>query len=258
MTDKEQQSKRRQAEDAAFHRMLLWLLVAVVAELVVLLVKYFYVDITGAAWRVSVAQGLLLFFRVYRFLGIALAAAAAVWAVQAARRGKGVLRSRILTGAAIFLLAVSWVAYHFYDEGVRVLLVLPAIGAGLILVYFLYQRSFFVNTVLTGGGIAALWLHRAYYPSHPGAVVGCFLVVWMVLAGAAALCWRLRQSGGVLGGRRLMPVRSHYVSTWVTCGIVAAALAVGLVLGTSAALYLIFGLIGWLFCQAVFFTVKLM
>lgn len=258
MTDKEQQGKRRQAEDAAFHRMLLWLLGAVVAELVILLVKHFYVDITGAAWRVAVAQGLLQFFRVYRFLGIALAGAAVVWAVQAARWGKGVLLPRILIGTALFLLVVSWVAYHFYDEGVRVLLVLPAIGAVLILVYFLYQRSFFVNTALTGCGMAALWIYRAYYLSHSGAVTACFLAAWVVLAGVAALCWRLRQSGGVLGGVRLMPARSYYVSTWVTCGIVAAALAAGLVLGTSAALYLIFGLVGWLFCQAVFFTVKLM
>ena len=106
--------------------------------------------------------------------------------------------------------------------------------------------------------MAALWIYRAYYLSHSGAVTACFLAAWVVLAGVAALCWRLRQSGGVLGGVRLMPARSYYVSTWVTCGIVAAALAAGLVLGTSAALYLIFGLVGWLFCQAVFFTVKLM
>ena len=38
MTDKERQSQRRRAEDAAFNRMLLWLLGAVVAELVILLV----------------------------------------------------------------------------------------------------------------------------------------------------------------------------------------------------------------------------
>ena len=258
MTDKERQSQRRQAEDAAFNRMLLWLLGAVVAELVILLVKHFYVDITGASLSISIAQALLAVFQVYRFLGIALTAAGVIWMVAVRKKGKRILLPAILTGVVFFLWVVTAVAYYFFDEGVRILMVLPAIVAVLILVYFLYQRSFFINAVLTGGGIAALWLYREYYINHPRAVIVCFIIGWIVLAAAAVLCWKLRQSGGKLGGVRLMPARSHYVTTWITCVIVAVVMALGLFLGTTEALYLIFGLVGWLFCQAVYFTVKLM
>ena len=258
MTDKERQSQRRRAEDAAFNRMLLWLLGAVVAELVILLVKHFYVDITGTSLSVTIAQVLLAIFRVYRFLGIALTALGVVWIVLARNRGKGVLLPVSLTGVACFLWIVFSVAYYFFDTGLRILMVLPAIAAVLILIYFLYQRAFFVSAALTGGGIAALWLYREYYMNHPRMITACFIAGWIVLVAAAVLCWRLKQSGGKLGQVRLMPSRSHYAVIWITCAVVALAMALGLLFGSAWSLYLIFGLIGWLFCQAVYFTVKLM
>ena len=91
MTDKDRQSQRRRAEDQAFNRMLLWLLGAVVAELVILLVKHFYVDITGASLSITIAEALLSVFRVYRFLGIALTAIGVAWIVFTRRKGKRIL-----------------------------------------------------------------------------------------------------------------------------------------------------------------------
>ena len=258
MTDKERQSQRRRAEDAAFNRMLLWLLGAVVAELVILLVKHFYVDITGASLSIAIAQVLLAIFRVYRFLGIALVALGVVWTVLARKRGSSVRLPVSLTGVACFLWIVFSVAYYFFDSGLRVLMVLPAIGAVLILIYFLYQRAFFVNAVLTSGGIAALWLYREYYMNHPRLITACFFAGWAALIAVALLCWKLRQSGGKLGQLRLMPSKSHYATIWITCVVVAAAMVLGLLVGSAWSLYLIFGLVGWLFCQAVYFTVKLM
>ena len=40
--------------------------------------------------------------------------------------------------------------------------------------------------------------------------------------------------------------------------VVALVMILALVLGIGAAYYLLYVLVGWLFCQAVFFTVKLM
>ncbi len=258
MTDKERQSQRRRAEDAAFNRMLLWLLGAVVAELVILLVKHFYVDLTGVGASIQIAGVLVQIFRVYQFVGIALTVIGIVWTVLYKRSGKKIRLPLILTVAVFFLWIVAIVAYHFFDDGIRVLMILPAVAAVLILIYFLYQRTFFVNAILTGGGMAALWLYREYYMNHPNAILACFIAGWVVLAAVAVLSWRLRASGGKLGGVRLMPERANYLTTWITCGIVALLMLLGMILGQTIALYLFFGLIGWLFCQAVFFTVKLM
>lgn len=45
---------------------------------------------------------------------------------------------------------------------------------------------------------------------------------------------------------------------YLTCAVVAVAVVAALVLGTSAAYYLIFALVAWLFIMAVYYTVKLM
>lgn len=258
MTEKEKRSQRRTAEDAVFNRMLLCLLGAVVAELVILLVKRFYVDINGSDISITIAGGLMVFFQVFRFLGLALIVAGIVWTVLYARTGKKVRLPAICTCVVIFLWIVTMLAYYLFDAGVRILMVLPAVAAVLILIYFLYQRAFFVNAILTGGGMAALWLYRQYYMNHPTAITLCFAAGWIVLAAVAVLAWKLNSTGGKLGKVRLMPEKSSYGITWLTCGITAAAMLLGLLLGAGIAYYLIFVLVAWLFCQAVYFTVKLM
>ena len=86
----------------------------------------------------------------------------------------------------------------------------------------------------------------------------CFIGGWLALAGAAGLAFLVKKGDGMLGGLRVLPVESNYMMTWITCGITAAAMAVALILGVTMAHYLIFVLVGWLFAQAVFFTVKMM
>ena len=72
MTDKERRNQRRSAEDAVFNRMLLWLLGAVVAEVIILLVKRFYIDFTATSLGIGIAVVLSHIFQVYRFVGLAL------------------------------------------------------------------------------------------------------------------------------------------------------------------------------------------
>ena len=79
-----------------------------------------------------------------------------------------------------------------------------------------------------------------------------------LLAAALVLTFVLRAGDGKLGGVRVMPAGTSYVVTWITCGVIALTMALTLMLGASAGLYLLFALVGWVFIQAVFFTVKLM
>lgn len=248
-------SQRQREEDAAFNRMLLWLAGAVAVELLILLLKRIYVDF----WPdVEAAYALGEFFRVFRIVGAVLTAAGAVWLVILLRQKKRWRTAAALTGAVAGLWVVSLLAYQLYELGIRILMVLPGAAAVLILIFFLYQRVFFVNAALTGGGIAALWLFRAYHASHPAAVLICFMIGWAALAAAAALAWKLNRTDGRLGPIRFMPAGSTYRAVYLTCGLTAAAMALSLLLGEMAAFYLLFVLVAWLFGQAVYFTVKLM
>ena len=254
MTEKEKRSRRRSEEDAVFNRMLLCLLGAVIAEVVVLIVKRLYVDMIS----IDVAGALLDFFRVFQFAGIAPAIACVVWCVIWKKQGKKLVLPGILTAVMFGLWIISLLAYYLFDTGVRILMILPAVAGVLILIYFLYQRMFFVNAILTGGGLAALWLCRRYYMNHPTAITVCFVAGLVVLIVAALLAWKLRKTDGMLGKIRLMPEGSNYEIGWITCAVTAVTMILALLLGVTVAYYLLFVLVAWLFCQAVYFTVKLM
>lgn len=255
MFEKGKREQRHDKEDATFNKMLLWLAGAVVVELVILLLDQIYVNrLLGTGGMVA----MMYFFRVFMVLGVVLVAAGIAWGVMNAKKGKGVALPCACTAAAAVLWAASVLAHFLSDVGLSIAMILPAVAAVLIVVFFLYQRVFFFNAMLAGGGLVALWLYRRYYLEHPTMITAFFVAGFVVLAAALVLSFVLRGGDGKLGGLRVVPAGTGYVLTWITCAATAAAMALALVLGVTAAYYLLFILIGWLFVQAVFFTVKLM
>ncbi|MBD5133254.1 MAG: hypothetical protein HDT38_02100 [Clostridiales bacterium] len=258
MFEKGKRERRQSEEDKIFNRMLIWLAVAVVVELLLLLLRKAYVDI---AFGGVLAMGLLTFFQVFSAAGAVLTAGGVAWTVFSRRAGKGLVLPLAVTGAAALLWVVSLISYFFYPEGVRVLLLLPAAAAVLIVIFFLYQRVFFYNAVLTGGGLMALWLYGRYYMYHPRMITACFVGGLVVLAASAALLFRLKKGDGKLGRLRVIPASSSnvdYMIGWATCAITALVMVLGLTLGMGATRYLMYVLAAWLFAQGVFFTVKMM
>ena len=255
MFDKSKREQRHEQEDAAFNKMLLGLVCAVAAELLLILIKRIYVDFAVGLTAVDVLH---TFFRVFSFLGAALTAAGVVWAVLNYRKGKSVTVPCICTAIAAGLWVLSVLSYNLFDFGMDILLLLPAVGAVLVVVYFLYQRVFFLNTLLTAGGLLVLWLHRQHFTHHPTVIRLFFAVEVVLLAAGLVLSLLLHRSGGKLGGLQVMPPDTGYLMTWITCGVTALTLVLTLALGTAVGLYLLFALAAWEFIQAVFYTVQLM
>ena len=255
MFDKGKREQRHEKEDAAFNKMLLCIAGAVVVELIILLFRQLYVNgLLGG----GVQMGLIYFVRVFRILGAVLSVAGIVWAVLMARKKKPVMLPCICTAVAAGLWVLSALSFYLFDVGLDIAMILPAAGAVLIMVYFLYQRVFFFNAMLTAGGLVALWIHRQYYADRPRMILVIFVAGYVLLAAALVLSFVLRGGDGRLGGIRLVPSDTSYLTTWITCGVTALALTLALALGTTVGLYLLFALAAWLFVQAVFFTVKLM
>lgn len=255
MFEKGKHERRQSEEDKSFNRMLLWLAGAVVVELLLLLLQKAYVEII---WSGTLAGGILTFFKIFTIAGIVIAAGCGVWAFISARNGKSVVLPVSIGAAAACLWVVAVVSRFAYPEGVRILMMFPAAAAVLIIIFFLYQRPFFYNAILTGGGMLALWLHGKYYMNHPRLIIACVVGGVVVLAAAAFLAFQLQKNDGKLGKVRIVPPSSNYMMTWLTCGITAAAMIVGLIVGVSLSHFLLYVLVGWLFAQAVFFTVKMM
>lgn len=255
MFEKGKRAQRQSEDDKVFNRMLLWLAGAVVVELLLLLLQKAYVEMIFDG---VVALALANVFRVFSVAGIVIAIGCAVWAVMNQRSGKSVTLPVVIAAVAAGLWLISLLSYQFYAEGIRVLMMLPAAAAVLIIIFFLYQRPFFFNAMLTGGGLLALWLHRQYYMTHPRFITACIVGGVVVLALAAVVALQLRKTDGKLGRFRVVPVESNYLMTFLTCAVTAVAMVLGLILGVSMSQYLMYALVGWLFAQAVFFTVKMM
>ena len=255
MFEKGKRAQRQSEDDKVFNRMLLWLAGAVVVELLLLLLQKVYVEMIFDG---VVAYGLSQVFRVFSIAGAVIVVACAVWGVMNQRSGKSLTLPVIIAGVAGVLWVISLLSYFLYPEGVRILMMLPAAAAVLIIIFFLYQRPFFFNAMLTGGGLIALWFHKQYYMTHPRFITACIVAGVVVLAAAAALALQLRKTDGKLGSFRVVPVESNYLMTFLTCAVTAVAMILGLILGVSMSQYLMYVLVGWLFAQAVFFTVKML
>lgn len=255
MTDKEKRQNRQRAEDAAFNRLLLCLLGVIIAEAVILLVKRFYIDVTGSELSMAIALALANIFSVFVYVGLAFTVLGVIWCIWSYRKHKPIRLPAICTVVVACLWIIALFAYCFYEPGVKLLIAMPFAAGVLILIYFLYQRAFFVSALLTGGGMAGLWCLRQ---SQRLLVKAGFAAGWIVLLAVAVLAYLLKKNGGKLGKWKLVSDPKSYLPCWITCAVVFAATLLGFLLGAGMAYYLIYALVAWLFCLAVYFTVKMM
>lgn len=250
-----------QKEDLMLNRILICFGTAVVVELILLLLNRYYV--TPRPGKEIEFQGALLaaFPTIIAVSAVGLVASL-IWLFLWHRAGKGRMFPTIFSGVFCCTLVISMVTYRFFATGVQALCGLVPAVAVLMLIYFLYQHEFFTVTLLSGLGILGLWMFRRANGGHQTVVYGYAVLVAVLLVAAALLCRSAQKNEGVLrsGGKelRLFHKNASYGMVYLTCGIVAVALAAGFILGTAAAYYLIFVLVAWLFAMAVYYTVKLM
>lgn len=255
----QQQSARRKQEDMALNRLLIWFAIAIGYEALVLLIKRFYVNFRMSDFEIDLALGLSHVFGILQWAGLVLVGAAVGWLVYAKKHGKPLVKPAVLAAALFGLWFTAFVTYRFgFNGGVDLLGAVAPAAAVLAMVYYLYQREFFCNTVITGCGILCLWLYRRYFQYHPNVIRAGYVLAWVLLAAAAAVFWKLSQSGGKWKKLRVFPAKISYVPAYATCGLTAGVLAAALIGGAAVAFYAIFVLVIWLFCMAVYYTVRLM
>ncbi len=257
MTEKEKRLQRQKAEDAIFNKMLLWLVGAVIAEALVLFVRRFYINMTATATDIAIATAMYGFFRVFVYMGLALTVLGVIWCVISRKKGEKILPV-ICTSILAFIWLISVFAYFLDAAGVKILMILPIVAAVLVLIYFLYPRAFFVNTIFSALGIAGLWGYRQFYLIHPTATTVALVIGWVGVIAIAILCVLMKKNGGKLGKYKLVSDSKCYVPCWLTCAVILVTTVLALLLGVGVAYYLIYLMIGWLFCLAVYYTVKLM
>ena len=255
-------TERAKKEDVVLNRILIWFGAAVVAEFVLLLLGRYYNAHSTTNEAIMLAYKLHQIVDVAVWVFLALAVVCAVWLFLVKKGGKRVGLPLALTVIFGSLFVICGVASRFQDPGIQFLCRAVLGLTVLALIYYLYQKEFFVTAVVTAAGILGLWLVRRTDGSHAAVLYG-YMALCAVLVLAVVLIGRkLQQNDGVWGEgekkRQLLPRGASYGMMYLTCGVVAAVLIAALVAGTALAYYLIFALVAWIFIMAVYYTVKLL
>ena len=250
-------SAKRQQEDAALNRVLLWFGGTVLLELLVLLLNRFYIN--GTVQMTAVLNNVILGVGVG---GVILAVAAGLLLTRNRKEKKTVLVPATGLVFGVALAVCCLITFLWHSAGLDLLYTLIPAVCVLALVYYLYQREFFTVSLLSGGTLLATWLlWKAGGAPNPFTYGVCVLVA--VLAAAIAVMTRvLQMNDGQLGKQtakiRVFQKNATYLCIYITCGISALVLLAGLLLGATAAYAALFLTVAWIFIMAVFYTVRLM
>lgn len=253
--DKKQREERRRQEDIALQRGLLWVAGAIVLEALLVLVNRFYINFRLTDAGVNVFVFLSQWLPILRNIALVGAVLVLLWAVWQLKKGERfgwqLIGAIALAAAAI----CAHVSVKFQGPGVNMLFWLVAAWAVLALVYYIYQREFFLAAAACGMSVLGLWFARYGAAGRLEVVV---LLAAIAAVGIASL-W-LKKNGGVIPAPKpiqFLPKGGSHSVLLVTCLASLAATVAGL-LAESLAYYLIFAMAAWLFALFVYYTVKLM
>ena len=253
--DKKQREARRQQEDIALQRGLLWVAGAVVLEVLLVLINRFY-------FNYNIESEARIFLTLHDVLrGVRMAAPAAailafLWMAWQLKQKKAYVLQLILAVALAAVSVCTHVTIKFGRDGMSMLYWLVIAWAVLAMVFYIYQREFFLGASACGMSVLALWFVRYGASGRPEALL---LTAAILVVGLAAM-W-LKKNDGALNGKdelRFLPKGSSYNVLLVTCLASLAAVAAAMLAGGSLAYYLVYVMIAWLFALFVYYTVKLM
>ena len=253
--DKKQREERRRQEDIALQRGLLWVVGAVVLEALLVLVNRYYINYYVN--EVAVTNALDKVLRFLRMGAPVAAVLALVWTGWQLKQGKTFGWQLVLTLALSAVSVCAHVIIKFWGAGVSMLFWLVVAWAVLALVYYIYQREFFLGACACGMSVLALWFVRY----GTAALLETILVLAAIAVVAAASFWMKKNDGALpIGPKPLqfLPKKTNYSVLLVT-SLASLVVVVGaMILGATAAYYLMFVMIAWLFALFVYYTVKLM
>lgn len=253
--DKKQREERRRQEDIALQRGLLWVVGAIALEALLVLVNRFYINFTLDDPGVNAYLALGKALPILRNIALIGAALALVWTVLQLKKGRK-FGWPLIGAIALGAVAVcAHVTVKYQGPGMNMLFWLVAAWAVLALVYYIYQREFFLGAAACGMSVLGLWFARY---GAAGRLEVIALLIAIAVVGAASL-W-LKKNDGVIPAPepiQFLPKEGSCKVLLITCLASLAALAAALAV-ESLAYYLIFAMAAWLFALFVYYTVKLM
>lgn len=254
----EQRELRQKQEEQRFNKLLLWIVAALVYEAVVMFVKRYYVNYRTTMLDLTLARAVAQTLVVLKCVAPILTLAAALWGTLWLRKKRSVRLPAVLFGVFAALSATAILFRDFDTLGVTLAGILPALVAGLAVVYYIYQQEFFYNSIVGLVGILTVWMLRKVAVARPVFTLVLCLVVLVFLVVATVLNHKVCRNDGMLGKVRVLESDATYRTGYLTIAFTAFAVVAAWFFGSAVAYYAMFALIGWLFCLVVYYTVRMM
>lgn len=254
---KKNRAAKAKAEEEALNSILYWVLGGLTLEFLLILLNRYWVNyrIAEFDFRSGILEPAV---KILAFLSLAGVAVAAFW------WKKGGMKERLPLAATLMSLGISagcFSAWLVGEAGITVMYtVVPAIVL-LAVIFYLYQREFFLIACISALGLLGIWLCSHGVSGRTGVVCWIYVLCTLAVLGATAwgfsLCQKDQGSLTWEGKKfRLLAKETVYPLLYGTAAIAAGVLVCALMGVPSMALYAVS--VAWLLVMAVFYTVKLM
>lgn len=258
--EKELRALRQEEEVQVYKRLLSWIGAAALLEAFVLFGNRYYFHFLTT--EIGFLKSLIKVFGALQYVGIVLGIACLAWAVSENKKDGKRFFPKIL--AYIFFVTALICTLFLHAGSISVPLLLAGIPtiATLTIVYYIYQKEFFIVVCITTIGILGFWLLRALGVHRVHYFYAYLLLAYCVIAAAVYFSLNLKKNAGnYVWKEKIVSVLksdANYNSIWVTCAAVAFLLPLSLFLGATFAYYALLCFMVWIFVMAVYFTSRLM
>lgn len=256
---KQTKAAKAKAEEEALNRVLCWVAGGAVLEFLLMLLNRYWSHYTAAQIDLRVALGTAV--KILAVAALVCAAGALYWWQDVRKSGKSANMPGTL---CLFMAGVSascFGAWFFSEKGLELMCYLVPAVVVLALIYYLYQREFFLIAGQSALTLLGIWVcGRGLGSAQAWICYGYGAVVVLLAAGSALLCRKAQADNGAatLGGkkRQLFHKEANYALMYLGA-LVTVAVTLAAMLGlTQMALYGV--AVAWLLVMAVYYTVKLM
>ena len=246
----QKRAQRQQEERAALNNIFTTFLVGLVAECYLFLVYRSFQKTFILTWYNNMT--------ILMWIGLAIMVCGigfAIWK-KTNEKFRRIGVTTAVSGA--FLGGSSLIMTTFPDNGVTTMCAAVPVLTILALIFFLYQRDCFLNTMLLAGALFSLWVcdtgldggWKLYI------TIGAILVV-ALLAGVGILSRKLQTNEGKLGKRQLLPVDCDYRMIYIISALSIVLIVAALII-PAYIYYMIWVAVIAIFAELAYYTTKMM
>lgn len=250
---------REKAEEEALNRILCWVAGGTVLEFLLLLLNRYYYRAKVSEYAIVAALDVAV--KILAVAGLLCAAAAFYWWNGARKARKSAMLPATL---GFFMLGVSagcFAAWFFYGSGIRLMYVAVPVVVVLAVIFYLYQREFFLIACESALTLLVVWIcAKGLGGRYAMIAYACVALAALAVVAVAGVCRKAQAGNGVMevNGKdvRFFAKDANYALLYLGAIILLLVLILGAIGISQMALYAV--TVAWLLVAAVYYTVKLM